>query len=340
LTVEINIFQLWSQSSKSVENARSSIIFYSRGTNERLRCLSKREKSLIPIGTGKTEENNFMLNQLVESSSHRKETARRGGFMLSTLVVVCSVFLSGILWSLFAKDLKMGEGDLEISTLVAPLPPPEDVPRPPEPVAKITKQEQSQKAVETTRQANIMRIDEQQDAPSEISVTPNIQKSRPKGSFVISEGLELERQGLNSATRGGENNVGGIGVGLAESSQPMPVEKLKIKETPPPPPLTKEIPKPPVNTRTSLGVINGKATNLVKPAYSPAALAVRAAGAVNVQVTIDEKGNVISAKAVSGHVLLRPSAETAARASKFNPTLLSLQPVKVTGLIVYKFAPK
>ncbi len=279
-----------------------------------------------------------MLDQLVESSSHRKETARRGGFMVSTLVVVCSIFLSGILWSLFAKDLKMGEDNLEISTLVAPVPMPEDAPRQPEPATKMEKQEQSQKVVETTRQANIMRIDESQDAPIKISVVPNTQKARPNGNFKISEGLELEAQGLNSATRGGENNVGGVG--LAEISQPMAVEKPKIKETLPPPPLTKEIPKPPVNTKKSLGVINGKATNLVKPAYSPAALAVRAAGEVNVQVTINEKGNVISANAVSGHVLLRPSAETAARASKFNPTLLSLQPVKVTGLIVYKFAPK
>lgn len=281
-----------------------------------------------------------MLDQLVESSSHRKETARRGGFMLSTLVVVCSIFLSGILWSLFAKDLKMGEDNLEISTLVAPVPVPEDAPRQPEPAAKIEKQEQSQKVFETTRQANIMRIDEQQDTPDKISVVPNTQKARPNGNFKISEGLELEAQGFNSAMRGGENNVGGGGIGLAESSQPMPVEKPKTKEIPPPPSLTKEIPKPPVNTRKSLGVINGKATNLVKPAYSPAALAVRAAGAVNVQVTIDEKGNVISANAVSGHVLLRQAAETAARASKFNPTQLSLQPVKVTGLIVYKFAPK
>ncbi len=279
-----------------------------------------------------------MLDQLVESSSHRKETARRGGFMLSTLVVVCSIFLSGILWSLFAKDLKMGAGDLEVSTLVAPVP--VDAPPQPEPAKKMEKQEQSQKTPEITRQANIMRIEEQQDAPTIISTVPNIQKARPNGNFKISSGLELEAQGLNSATPGRENNVGGSGIGLAESSQPMPVEKLKIKETPPPPPLTKEIPKPPVNTKKSLGVINGKATNLVKPTYSPAALAVRAAGEVNVQVTIDEKGNVISANAVSGHVLLRPSAETAARASKFNPTLLSLQPVKVTGLIVYKFAPK
>jgi TonB family protein len=85
------------------------------------------------------------------------------------------------------------------------------------------------------------------------------------------------------------------------------------------------------------GVLNGKATNLVKPAYPAAARAVNAQGAVNVQVTIDEDGNVISASAVSGHPLLRAAAVEAARASKFSPTLLSGQPVKVTGVIVYNF---
>jgi TonB family protein len=85
------------------------------------------------------------------------------------------------------------------------------------------------------------------------------------------------------------------------------------------------------------GVINGKATNLVKPAYPAAARAVRAEGAVNVQVTIDEEGNVIAASAVSGHPLLRAAAVEAARASKFAPTRLSGQAVKVTGIIVYNF---
>lgn len=88
------------------------------------------------------------------------------------------------------------------------------------------------------------------------------------------------------------------------------------------------------------GVLNGKATNLVKPAYPPAAKAVRASGAVNVQVTVDEKGDVISANAVSGHPLLRASAVQAARSSKFSPTLLSGKPVKVTGVIVYNFTPE
>jgi TonB family protein len=58
---------------------------------------------------------------------------------------------------------------------------------------------------------------------------------------------------------------------------------------------------------------------------------------VNVQVTIDEAGNVTSASAVSGHPLLRQVAAQAARGAKFKPTLLSGQAVKVSGIIVYNF---
>lgn len=94
------------------------------------------------------------------------------------------------------------------------------------------------------------------------------------------------------------------------------------------------LPKPKV---ISGGVLNGKAIDLVKPEYPSAARAVRASGAVNVQVTIDEEGNVISTSAVSGHPLLRGAAEDAAKRSKFSPTLLEGVPVKVTGIIVYNF---
>ncbi len=85
------------------------------------------------------------------------------------------------------------------------------------------------------------------------------------------------------------------------------------------------------------GVLNGKAQILAKPAYPAAAKAVGAEGAVNVQVVIDENGDVVSATAVSGHPLLRQAAETAARESKFKPTTLSGQAVRVSGIIVYNF---
>ena len=85
------------------------------------------------------------------------------------------------------------------------------------------------------------------------------------------------------------------------------------------------------------GVLNDKAISLPKPPYSPIARAAKASGTVVVQVTVDENGNVISARAVSGHPLLQAAAIAAARGAKFSPTRLSGQPVKVTGLITYNF---
>lgn len=88
------------------------------------------------------------------------------------------------------------------------------------------------------------------------------------------------------------------------------------------------------------GVLNGKATSLPKPAYPALAQATRAAGTVTVQVTIDESGNVTSARAVSGHPLLQQAAVQAARQAKFSPTKLAGQPVKVTGVLNYNFVPE
>lgn len=87
------------------------------------------------------------------------------------------------------------------------------------------------------------------------------------------------------------------------------------------------------------GVLNGKARSLPAAAYPPAALAVRAAGAVNVQVLVDEKGDVVSAAAVSGHPLLRVAALEAAKKATFAPTLLNGVPIKVSGVLVYNFVP-
>lgn len=86
------------------------------------------------------------------------------------------------------------------------------------------------------------------------------------------------------------------------------------------------------------GVLNGKATRLPLPAYPPIAKAAGASGSVKVDVTIDEDGNVVAAKAVSGHPLLQAAAVAAARNAKFSPTKLSGQAVKVQGVLVYTFA--
>jgi TonB family protein len=88
------------------------------------------------------------------------------------------------------------------------------------------------------------------------------------------------------------------------------------------------------------GVLNDKAITLPKPAYPPIAKQVKASGTVAVQVLVDEKGNVVSARPISGHPLLQAAAASAARNAKFAPTKLNGKPVKVSGVINYNFAPE
>jgi TonB family protein len=84
------------------------------------------------------------------------------------------------------------------------------------------------------------------------------------------------------------------------------------------------------------GIVNGQALSLPMPEY-PAEEAAKVSGTVDVQVTIDEQGNIFSALAVSGPLALRELAEQAAWQAKFKPTRISGQPVKVTGTLVYTF---
>jgi Gram-negative bacterial TonB protein C-terminal len=87
----------------------------------------------------------------------------------------------------------------------------------------------------------------------------------------------------------------------------------------------------------SLGVVNGKALNLVRPEFSLAAKSVNVRGSVNVSILIDEEGNVIDAKAVSGHPLLRANSVSAALKSTFEPITIGGNPVRVRGIIVYNY---
>jgi TonB family protein len=86
------------------------------------------------------------------------------------------------------------------------------------------------------------------------------------------------------------------------------------------------------------GVLNGRAITLPRPEYPTAAREAKASGSVTVEVTIDEEGNVVAARSVSGHPLLQAAAVTAARQAKFSPTKLSGQAAKVNGVLVYTFA--
>jgi outer membrane biosynthesis protein TonB len=81
------------------------------------------------------------------------------------------------------------------------------------------------------------------------------------------------------------------------------------------------------------GVLNSKAIYLPPPEMPPG----EKPGVVMVQVLVDEQGTVIEARAVSGPLNLQTSAVIAARLARFLPTVLSGEPVKVSGTLAYNF---
>jgi TonB family protein len=283
-----------------------------------------------------------MLDQLVESKNSTKENTRRSGFLFTTFVIVGSILMSAWLYSLFAQDYGLSSGDLELSALVAPVPVAEEEPPPPEP--EIVKPKDQPKAAPNVdvRKEIIQRMDESPKVPDQPSVVKNTTPPPVKGmkTIVGSENKNfadsapasyrgpVSTDGKGIAGAGGVPNAGSDKGGAAPPPPP-----------PPPPPAPKKEEPPKVPKTISGGVVNGKATSLPKPPYPAAARAVRASGAVNVSVKIDENGNVVSASATSGHPLLRAAAVQAARSAKFAPTQLSGQPVSVTGIIVYNFVP-
>ena len=257
-----------------------------------------------------------MFDNLVESNSHKQDISRKGSFIFVTTVVYLvlglAFFVAGIYW----YDARLENQNLDLITLVAPVPvPPQQAKPEKQEEAKPTKVEQN---VDVRREL-IADVTRTELVPKEISA---------KASDVppVRRGV-VTQIGTSNSDAAAPVAVGpGTGTGLVSTPA-----KVDISEPPPPP-----APTPP-RAPISGGVLNGKAISLPKPAYPPIARQAHASGTVVVQVTIDENGNVISARAVSGHPLLQAVAVNAARGALFSPTKLSGQPVKVTGVITYNF---
>jgi len=90
-------------------------------------------------------------------------------------------------------------------------------------------------------------------------------------------------------------------------------------------------------TRMTGTVLAGAATRRVEPFYPPLAKAARVKGAVIVEVTVDEEGDVLTARTLQGHPLLKDGAEKAALGWKFTPTSLNGTPVRVVGTLTFNF---
>jgi TonB family protein len=109
------------------------------------------------------------------------------------------------------------------------------------------------------------------------------------------------------------------------------------------PPASREMPSvPPARipvVQASEEALRNAAINLPQAEYPSAAELTGQKGSVEVQVVIDEKGEVVGVRGTSGNNLLNQAAEAAALKARFSPLKLSPNPAKVAGVITYNLAP-
>jgi protein TonB len=246
-----------------------------------------------------------MFETLVESSKHGQENTKTGSYMLVTGGIYVVGLLVIAVWTIAHMSIGLADA-FDVAAMIAP-PPPPSAPPPPAPAAVI------------------------KNIPAPTTFTPPTKPPEkiPDPTSVAPKQVVAVSHGVPGGVPGGA--PGGVPGGTSRGDDPPP---------PPPPPKPPEptpTPAPPKKLTVSGGVLQGKAINKVQPPYPPIAKAARAAGAVQVQVTISEEGRVIEATVIAGHPLLRDAALQAAKRWTFQPTELSGVPVKVQGILTFNF---
>ncbi|SRR5712692_488496 len=253
-----------------------------------------------------------MFENLVESGSHAEDAKRKGSFILVTLAVYGALILVGAIVGILMAPAYIDMQNLELTALIAPVPVPQ--------------------AAKAEAKPEKVIIEKNVDVRKELIADVTRADLVPKTISAKASDVPPVRKGV--VTMVGTSNVNAVAPmapGAGQGSIISAPQKVEISDAPPPPP------KPTPHAPISGGVLNGRAVHLVIPPYPAIARSAHASGAVQVQVLIDENGNVLSAHATSGHPLLQAAAVAAARSSKFTPTKLSGQPVKVNGVIIYNF---
>ena len=265
-----------------------------------------------------------MFDSLVESGSHKEDIARKGSFFLGAAAIYVVILVGLAVLSVWAYNSSLPEENLELMTMVAPVPVQQQQEQQQQKQEQPKQQEQQQVATRTELVASSL---DPTKVPEKVSAVASKVPPVPPGGAVIGH--------ANTDVSGPAGPIGppGPGTGAGVNTGPAPVIKAEEPEPPPPTPTPKPRPTAPI----SQGVLNGKAISKPQPPYPPIAKAARASGTVVVAIIVDESGRVTSAHATSGHPLLQQAAVSAAYQARFTPTLLSGQPVKVSGFITYNF---
>lgn len=269
-----------------------------------------------------------MFSRLVESGSHRDDLARRGSYFAGTLVIYGVLLACAGVASVFAYDAKLDRENLEVTLLTAV--PPLERPANVQPERPAAPARDAGARLEASIRTELYADTRTPLMPNEIStqatrVPPALSNSLLGDRNYDPPSLSAPQTAVHNAPGPA---VTGVRVNVPEADDPRP---------PVPTPTPTPKPAPPQIQRLPSSIISSKIISKPVPAYPLLARQARISGVVTVEILVDEQGRVVSAQATSGHPLLREAARAAALQARFSPTLLTGQPVKVSGVITYNF---
>jgi periplasmic protein TonB len=266
-----------------------------------------------------------MFTNLIESDSHHREFKRRSSFFLVTTVTYALILFVAGIGSIYAYDarLEAQSTSLELLNWVPPVASTPERTRDtrPQPVRRA---QPSNAPVD--RSVTVPMRTEAVAPPTDPTKVPDHIGTTGGNIPPVTGPYVLGNKNVDPPSLTNDNPNGCL---TCNSSGP--IVKLDDEKPPPPAPV-----KPQTQKLTSF-VLASKAVSLPQPPYPPMALQIRAQGAVNVQILVDEQGKVVSAQAINGHPMLVAAAKEAALRARFTPTILNGQPVKVQGVITYNF---
>ncbi len=262
-----------------------------------------------------------MFNSLVECAKTKKDN-KRWAYFAVTCAIWTLALVGSIVGGIFLYDAKLDEQLSVLAMLVNPLPPP-----PPPPAGAVSKPQAISQSVTSSvpTQLKLENIEAAADIKTHPAATNLVN--------VSTSGLVGAEGGAEGGTEGGQigGALGGVLGAAGNAEAPPPPKPDPIVAEP-------EVEKPkPSLVRRSEGVLKGNSITQIKPDYPPLARNNGIVGEVQVDILIGEDGNVISAKVISGHALLQQAALKAAKQWKFNATLLNGLPVKVQGVLTFRF---
>ena len=274
-----------------------------------------------------------MFSNLIESGSHAADLKRRGRYLLATTLFYGLLLAATGVGSIYAYNVSLDrDAGYELVALMR---------FPPAQAASEQPRREQPRAASPSRVNQVAtrtEISTQTPYHAERIASADTPEVNPRQAVIIStfNSNPPEAGGLPVGPR----NDGSLR-GTGTPGGPV-VSEPGGGEVPPPMPTPTPRPSPP--PRQSGGtislpstVISSKVIDKPAPPYPAIARAAGIHGPVAVQILVDEQGRVVSAKAASGNPLLQAAAVQAAYRARFTPTMLTGQPVKVTGTITYNF---